>query len=102
MFNEMGLVKFSHHTLNYIVELLDGSLICAIMHQRWKEEPRGGDYHKRHRNGPTQGPMQSPFSAQPLHRTKLRNGTHPMEQKEARDLPRGTNTCDVVENQLVH
>ena len=63
MFNEMGLVKFSHHALNYIVELLDGSLICAIMHQRWKEEPRGGDYHKRHRNGPTQGPMQSPFSA---------------------------------------
>ena len=98
----LGLVKYSHNTLNNVVELLDGSLASASTHQRRKEKPRGGGDHKPHSNGPSNGPMQSTFMAQPLHRTKLRDHANPVEQKEARDLPRGRDTCDVVEYKLVH
>jgi len=98
----LELVKYSRNTLYNVVKLLNASLVRATPHHWWKEEPRGGGDHKAHRNGPGNGPMQSPFTAQPLRHNKLRNQANPVEQKEARDLPRGNDTCDVVEYKLVH
>jgi len=98
----LGLVKYSRNTLNNVVELRNKSLVHATPHQWWKEEPPGGGDHKPNSNGPGDGPMQSAFTAQQLRRTKLRNHANPVEQKEARNLPRGSHTCDVVEYKFVH
>lgn len=91
-------------------ELREGNVLpishnvrLAPPHQRRQKQPQPGHHHERHRQRTRHDGRQRPLT--PLKRPlnhNLNRQTHPVEEKEAREVPRGLCPTNVIEYKLVH